>query len=100
MLILYHKDLKKLGFDLRKCHSSYTERDTERRYTTDRGAEIAYWLSQHPKVESFVILDDDIVDIKHYYTKEHIQTDFYKDALNMDCAKKAVEILNNCLQVP
>lgn len=96
---VYHKDLKKLGFDLRRCYSSYTGRDTGLRYTTDRGAEIAYWLSQHPRVESFVILDDDIADIKQYYTKEHIQTDFYKDALNMDCARKAVEILNNCLQI-
>lgn len=91
---VYHKDLKKLGFNLRRCYSSYTGRNTGLRYTTDRGAEIAKWLSDHPDVESFVILDDDIADIKPYYTKEHIQTDFYKDALNMDCAKRAVQILN------
>lgn len=90
---VYYKDLKKLGFDLRRCHSSYTGRESGLKYTADRGAEIAMWLSEHPDVESFVILDDDVVDIKPYYTKEHVQTDFYKDALNMDCAERAVKIL-------
>ena len=92
---VYHKDLKALGFNLRRCHSSYTGQKTGLRYTTDRGAEIAFWLSEHPDVESFVILDDDIAGIKQYYTKEHIQTDFYKDALNMECAERAIKILNN-----
>lgn len=33
----------------------------------DRGAEIAWWLYNHPEVESFVILDDDYEDISQYF---------------------------------
>ena len=94
---VYIEDIKRMGFNPDNVYD-YSEMYNGhpcKPYTDDRGAEIAYWLDQHPEVESFVILDDDIADIKPYYTKEHIQTDFYKDALNMDCAKRAVEILNN-----
>ena len=89
-------DVKRMGFSPYQVYD-YSEMYVGKHcksYTSDRGAEIAYWLDQHPGVESFVILDDDIADIKPYYTKEHIQTDFYKDALSMDCARRAVKILN------
>lgn len=93
---VYMDDVKRMGFDpynVYDCSDMYDGHPCKQ-YTSDRGAEIAYWLDQHPDVESFVILDDDIADIKPYYTKEHVQTDFYKDALNMECARRAVEILN------
>ena len=82
-----------MGFDFNKCYSKHTNKHGEK-YTTDRGAEIMLWLHNHPDVESFVILDDDIADIKPYYTEEHIQTDFYGEALNMECAEKTIKILN------
>ena len=37
---------------------------------------------------------DFVADIEPYYTKEHVKTDFYGDALNMECAEKAIKILN------
>ena len=86
------KRLNQLGFKEEDCYNvSINQKGIK--YTCDRGAEIAEWISTHD-VESFVILDDDIADIKPYYIKEQIRTDFYKDALNMKLAKKAVGILN------
>ena len=85
-----------LGFDPNNCYTVYNFRDCqEGRFTFDRGAEIAYWLKQHPDVDSFVILDDDIADIKPYYKKEHIRTSFTEDGLTYELAGKAIEILNN-----
>ena len=86
-------DLERIGLNCTP-HSVYKYKNKEK-YTTDRGAEIALWLYEHPEVERFVILDDDIVDIAPYYTKEHIQTDFYEDGLDFFCANKAIKILNN-----
>ena len=85
--------LVEMGFDPSKCYHKYANKYGEE-YTTDRGAEIMLWLRNHSNVESFVILDDDIADIEPYYTKEHVKTDFYGDALNMECAEKAIKILN------
>lgn len=85
--------LVEMGFDPSKCYHKYANKYDEE-YTTDRGAEIMLWLRNHSNVESFVILDDDIADIKPYYTEEHVQTDFYGEALNMECAEKAIKILN------
>ena len=89
------EELKEAGFDYRKAWdlNLFEEVDTAKG-THDRGAEIAVWLHRHPEVESFVILDDDIEDIKPYYSKEHIQTDFYGNGLTMELADKAIEILN------
>ncbi len=84
-----------LGFDPDNCHSVYNFRNCqEGEFTFDRGAEIAYWLKQHPDVDSFVILDDDIADIKPYYKKEHIRTSFTEDGLTYELAEKAIKILN------
>lgn len=90
------EELQEAGFDYRKAWdlNLFEEVDTARG-THDRGAEIAVWLHRHPEVESFVILDDDIEDIKPYYTKEHIQTDFYGYALTMELAEKAIKILKD-----
>ena len=87
--------VEKMGFDSNMVYDYSTMYDghPSKPYTTDRGAEIAKWLFTHSDVESFVILDDDVEDIRPYFKKEHVKTDFYKDALDMDCARKAVEIL-------
>ena len=86
--------LEELGFDTTKCHRKYTNKYNEE-YTTDRGAEIMLWLNNHPEVTNFVILDDEISDIKMYYPNNYVQTDFYGEALNMECAEKAISILKS-----
>ena len=53
------------------------------------------WLNNHPEVTNFVILDDEILDIKMYYPNNYVQTDFYGEALNMECAEKAISILKS-----
>ena len=99
------EDLEKLGFDKDKCYDAKyrhvidddVEDDIASAYkikTWDRGAEIAMWLSQHQDVESFVILDDDWLDIEPYYKDEHVQTLFYDWGLTLDLAEKAINILN------
>ena len=91
---VYLSTVEKLNFKKDNCHFKYEESKTNLEYTTDRGAEIAVWLNEHPNVQNFVILDDDVADIKGYYPKNQVKTKYYKDALNMKCAKKAVKILN------
>lgn len=56
----------------------------------DRGEEIKEWLSRHPDVSHYVILDDDsdMFDIKDHL----IQTTFYKGLLP-EHAAKAIEML-------
>lgn len=41
-----------------------------------RGAEIRHYLENNTPYAGFLILDDDIYDIKPYYSKEHIHTNF------------------------
>ena len=91
-------ELNKIGFDKNKCcdaiyrniwHTSFFDKTTK-----DTGAEIAYWLSKHPEVETFVILDDDFLDIEPYYTKEHVQTNRFEEGLTYELANKAIQILN------
>lgn len=60
----------------------------------DRGEEIKEWLSRHPEVSHFVILDDDD-DFKDEELKKHfVQTTFYRGLLK-EHVDKAIEILNN-----
>ena len=98
-------DLEKLGFDKDKCYDAKyrhaiaddVEDDIADAYkikTWDRGAEIAMWLSQHQDVESFVILDDDWLDIVPYYEEHLVQTLFNDWGLTFELANKAIEILN------
>lgn len=90
--------LKECGFDTEQCYDAkYRDFDIVSDYTThtyDRGAEIAWWLHEHPEVESFVILDDDWVDIEPYYPNEYVQTNFYDWGLTEELADKAIAILN------
>lgn len=59
-----------------------------------RGEEVKEWLSRHPKVSHFVILDDDD-DFKDEELKKHfVQTTFYRGLLE-EHVGKAIEILNN-----
>ena len=61
--------------------------------TLCRGKEIDYWLSKHPEVTRYVILDDD-TDMEEYQLPFFIKTNPYNDGLNTEVANKAIEILN------
>jgi hypothetical protein len=56
-----------------------------------RGAEIEEWLSRHPRVEKFVILDDDDSDMKEF-SKNIVKTTFFRGLLP-EHVKKAISIL-------
>lgn len=57
-----------------------------------RGKEIDKWLSEHPEVTKYVILDDD-TDMEEYQLPFFVKTDPYKDGLNNDIANKVINIL-------
>ena len=61
-------------------------------YIEDRGAEIAAWLLDHPKVSNFVILDDEDSDIKSWFPNNLVKTDI-QVGLTIDDCLKAAEIL-------
>ncbi len=90
--------LQEIGLDPDKCwdaqYRNFNINNWHNSATSDRGAEIAVWLHEHSDVESFVILDDDWADIEPYYTKEHVQTNFYEWGLTEELADQAIEILN------
>lgn len=60
--------------------------------TLCRGKEIDEWLSKHPEVTKYVILDDD-TDMEEHQLPFFIKTDPYKDGLNNEVANKVIEIL-------
>ena len=88
--------LEKMGFDISNSYHSSNMCNGKpcELATSDRGAEIAYWLYTHEDIESFVILDDDWADIEPYYKEEHVQTNFYDWGLTFELANKAIKILN------
>lgn len=57
----------------------------------ERGDEIEAWLSKHPEVEKFVILDDES-DMKHLLPFL-IQSDFNKKGLTKELADRAIKML-------
>lgn len=84
-----------LGCDPSKSYfRTQTYDDGKRTILSDRGIEISEWLSRHPEVESYVILDDEIEDIKPFHPNNYVKTDFYSYGLTTELAKKAVDILN------
>lgn len=84
-----------LGCDPSKSYFGNETHDSGKKtILSDRGIEITEWLSRHPGVESYVILDDEIEDIKPFHPNNYVKTDFYGYGLTMELAKKAVDILN------
>ena len=61
--------------------------------THDRGAEIFKWLHDHDDC-AYVILDDEIEDIKPYFSESVIVKTSYKTGLTKEDIKKAIQILN------
>jgi len=58
----------------------------------DRASEIKEWLSRHPEVEKFVILDDE--EISGKFPDNLVQTTFYRGLLP-EHVEKAIKILNS-----
>lgn len=61
---------------------------------TARGIEIDKWLSEHPEVDKYVILDDD-TDMLPKQMSFFVKTNPDEDGLNVECKYKVIEILNN-----
>lgn len=59
-----------------------------------RGLEIKEWLDNHNDIESFVILDDEVFDIKEHFPNNFVQTSM-KVGLQKEGAEKCIAILLN-----
>lgn len=57
-----------------------------------RGDEIKKWLSEHPEVDKYIILDDD-TDMLPEQMPFFIKTNPYDDGLNNKVKNKAIELL-------
>ena len=88
--------LKKYEFDVTKKYLDtkfdYDE-NKQIKITRDRGAEIFKWLCYHYDC-IYVILDDEIEDIKPYFNESVIVKTSYKTGLTKEDVKKAIQILN------
>ena len=88
--------LEKYEFDTTKKYLDtkfdYDE-NKQIKITHDRGAEIFKWLHDHDDC-AYVILDDEIEDIKPYFNESVIVKTSYKTGLTKEDVKKAVQILN------
>ena len=59
-----------------------------------RGLEIKEWLDNHNNIESFVILDDEVFDIKEHFPNNFVQTSM-KVGLQKEDVEKCIAILSN-----
>ena len=88
--------LEKYEFDTTKKYLDtkfdYDE-NKQIKITHDRGAEIFKWLHDHDDC-AYVILDDEIEDIKPYFSELVIVKTSYKTGLTKEDVKKAIQILN------
>ena len=88
--------LEKYEFDATKKYLDtkfdYDE-NKQIKITHDRGAEIFKWLHDHDDC-TYVILDDEIEDIKPYFNESAIVKTSYKTGLTKEDVKKAIQILN------
>lgn len=61
-----------------------------------RGREIHEWLTRHPEVDQWVVLDDEwFPDFSTYGIYSHwVRTAFYGDGLTIDDVEDAIRVLN------
>lgn len=87
----YHKsDFNDAKNALRKVELAIIDKTKE--LPKGRGAEISEWLSRHPEVEQYLILDDEDVFTEEL-KEHHILTSFYEGLLTKH-VEKSIEILN------
>ena len=60
-----------------------------------RGLEINKWLSEHPEVESFCVVDDEVVDILPYIDNSKVVKTDMTVGLNKDGADSIIKVLNS-----
>ena len=88
--------LEKYEFDATKKYLDTKfdcDENRQIKITHDRGAEIFKWLHDHDDC-AYVILDDEIEDIKPYFSESVIVQTSYKTGLIKEDVKKAIQILN------
>ena len=88
--------LEKYEFDTTKKYLDTKfdwDENRQIKITRDRGAEIFKWLYDHVDC-AYVILDDEIEDIKPYFSESVIVKTSYKIGLTKEDVKKAIQILN------
>ena len=88
--------LEKYEFDATKKYLDTKfdwDENRQIKITHDRGAEIFKWLHDHDDC-AYVILDDEIEDIKPYFSESVIVKTPYKTGLTKEDVKKAIQILN------
>ena len=88
--------LEKYEFDATKKYLDTKfdwDENRQIKITHDRGAEIFKWLHDHDDCV-YVILDDEIEDIKPYFSESVIVKTSYKTGLTKEDVKKAIQILN------
>ena len=88
--------LEKYEFDTTKKYLDTKfdcDENRQIKITRDRGAEIFKWLHDHDDC-AYVILDDEIEDIKPYFSESVIVKTSYKIGLTKEDVKKAIQILN------
>ena len=88
--------LEKYEFDITKKYLDTKfdwDENRQIKITRDRGAEIFKWLYDHDDC-AYVILDDEIEDIKPYFSESVIVKTSYKIGLTKEDVKKAIQILN------
>jgi len=59
----------------------------------NRGIEIKNWLSNHPEVERFVILDDEWFDYWEEGLRPYMVKTYHREGLTKENAKQAIDIL-------
>ena len=88
--------LEKYEFDATKKYLDTKfdwDENRQIKITHDRGAEIFKWLHDHDDC-AYVILDDEIEDIKPYFSESVIVKTSYKTGLTKEDVKKAIQSLN------
>ena len=88
--------LEKYEFDATKKYLDTKfdwDENRQIKITHDRGAEIFKWLHDHDDC-AYVILDDEIEDIKPYFNESVIVKTSYKTGLTKEDVKKTIQILN------
>ena len=86
--------LRMHGFDIQPClYDKCRHEGNIETIVQDRGAQIAVWLMAHPEYTEFLILDDEVKDIKQYFPNNYIETDISKGLLP-EHITSAIQILS------
>lgn len=59
-----------------------------------RGIEINQWLSQHDCVESWCVVDDEVVDILPFIDQKNIVKTDMRNGLTIEDARRIIDVLN------